>query len=112
MASDLIVPELTFGITIPIEIRDDDGKLDDLSVYTIVRMVIGEIDFSANVQNKTLGDAELALGTTGILNWSPTSMNKTPAFGKYFLEVFREAANVNKPIKKFTLECTREATKA
>ena len=40
MASDLIVPELTFGITIPIEIRDDDGKLDDLSVYTIVRMVI------------------------------------------------------------------------
>ena len=111
MVSDLISAEKAFGITIPILINDDNGDPDDLTVYTTVRFVISSIDYSTNLLNHTLAVAELALGAIGILNWSPTSANPTPVFGKYWIQVFREAGNVNKPVKKFTYETTREATK-
>jgi len=111
VVSDLITAEKAFGITIPIQINDDNGDPDDLTVYSAVRFVVSAIDYSSNILNHTVADAELSLGAIGILNWSPTSANKTPVFGKYWIQVFREAGNVNKPIKKFTYETTREATK-
>ncbi len=109
MASDITIKELIQGITIPIEIRNDDGTLDDLSIYTTVRLVISEIDYSANVLNITLTDASLALGPLGILNWTPDATDPGPAFGKYWLQVIRTSSGVDKPTVKFTLTATRRA---
>ena len=110
MASDITIRELIEGITIPIEIRNDDGTLDVLSIYTTVRLVISQIDFSSNVLNLTVAaDASLALGTLGILNWTPDATKPGPVFGKYWLQVIRTSTGVDKPTKLFTLEVIRRA---
>ncbi len=110
MASDITIAELLQGVTIPITIKKDDGTLDDLSVYTTVRLVISQIDFSAvPLLNLTLADASLALGALGVLNWTPDATDPGPAFGKYWLQVIRTAAGIDKPTVKFTLEVTRRA---
>ena len=95
MASDITVNELMEGLTIPIEIRKDDGSLDDLSLYTTVTMNISQIDYSSNVLTLTLASTSLALGTLGILNWTPDATNPAPAFGKYFLQVVRTSAGID-----------------
>lgn len=110
MASDITIRELIQGITIPIEIRDDAGDLDDLTVYSTVRLLISQIDFSANLLNLTVAaDASLALGTLGILNWTPDATKPGPVFGKYWLQVIRIGTGADRPTKLFTLEVVRRA---
>lgn len=110
MASDITIRELIQGVTVPITIKNDDGSLDDLTLYTTVRLVISQIDFSAvPLINITLTDTSLALGALGILNWTPNATTPGPAFGKYWLQVIRTSTNVDKPTKLFTLEVVRRA---
>ena len=112
MAADFEITEKAEGIALTFEIKDEDGDVDDLTAYTNVRFIISEIDFSANVQNKTQADPQIAVTALGILTWTPDAATPAPVFGKYLIQIFRESAGINKPTRKWTLDCSREATKA
>ena len=111
MASDLQLVEAQHGETISIEVDKSDGQPDDLTIYTDVRLKISTFDYSANVYNVTQIDAEIddSLFSEGIILWTPSAANPIPAFGFYWLQVFREGPG-NAPVRKFFLEVTRSVT--
>lgn len=113
MANDIQLIEGEFGSPVSFEILDENGDSDDLTVYTTVRFVISQMDYSANLRNHVQTDNEIdtSLFSSGILRYTPTSTNPVPAFGHYWIQIFRELATVNKPVRKFSLLVTREATK-
>lgn len=113
MASDLQVPALASGMTIPIgPILKDDGTLEDLTTFDEIRLLIEDFDHTASVLNKVLADPEISINSldSSILDWTPTSTNKTPAEGFYWLVIIRETTvgTLKHPARRQFLQCTKE----
>jgi len=113
MASDLQVPALASGMTIPIgPILKDNGDLEDLTTFDEIRLLIETFDHVTSTLNKVLGDAEISIDGTdsSILNWTPTNTNKTPAEGFYWLVVVRETTVglLKHPARRQFLQCIKE----
>lgn len=110
MATDVTIAENLEGKPVSFIVRNEDGSLDDLTVYSTVRFIIGKIDYSAGVLvNRTQADAEITVDAAGKLTWTPSTANPGPAFGKYLVQIIREGTGIDKPTTTFTLEALRRA---
>lgn len=89
----------------------EDGTPDDLTLYDTVRLVITDMAMtSPPVRNHVDTDDELLVDSDGDLKYVPTSTNKTPVAGKYYVQVFRITTTPipqQKPSRKFSLLVTR-----
>ncbi len=95
-------------------IKDQFGVPDDLTVYNLVRMVIRNFDYSGSpVLVRVDTDPEITVDASGNFLFEPSNSNPVPAFGFYFVQIFRETTvgDLNQPVKKFTLLTTRALDK-
>ena len=116
MPSDLQMIEAGVGpgTGFSVVIKDENGALDDLTVYDLVRMVIHNFDYSgAPVLVRVDTDAEITVDALGNFTFIPSTANPVPAFGNYWVQIFRETTvgSLNQPVKKFTLLITRAVPK-
>ena len=117
MANDLQMIEKGAGpgTGFSVVINDEIGSPDDLTVYDFVRMVIRNFDYSGaivlNIDSPT--DSEIVVDALGNFTYVPSNANPVPAFGNYWVQIFREttAGSLNQPVKKFTLLSTRALEK-
>lgn len=112
MTSDLQLTENQFGDAISIEILDTEGNPDNLTLYNDVKLVISTIDFSTNIYTLGISDPEIDTSQflEGIINWIPSAAKPVPVHGDYWLQIIREATTHNKPVRKFYMQVTRNAT--
>lgn len=112
MASDLQLVAGQYGDPIEFLLKDVNGDVEDLTIYSTVRLLISTADFTSNVYSITDGSSEIDTTNfnVGILKWTPSQSNPVPAFGFYWLTIYKEANGVNTPIRKYFLEVVRRVT--
>jgi len=112
MAADLTLIDGQYGEDVDFTIRKKDGTLDDLSLYTDVKIILSTSDFSSNVLNHSTADAEniSTKYSQGIISWRPSQANPVPAFGFYWIQILRIDGTHSKPVRKFFLEVVRSVT--
>ena len=110
MAADFTLIAQQFGDDIDFFIRNESGELDDLTVYSDVRILVSTADFSSIVRDHPSTDPENITTnySTGQITWRPSAENAVPVHGFYWISIIRQSANVKKPVRKFFLEIVRE----
>lgn len=102
MVADIQIPQGLKGDTVVITVDDELGSPDDLTQYLTVTLKVHTMDFSSELVNQ---DVSSDSNSDGTIDWDPNGALTTP--GKYIVSIFREATNVKRPTKTFTLEVER-----
>ena len=107
MSADIIIPAGLKGDTVQLIIRNEDGTLDDLTVYSSILLNVFTADFTTNpvvnLEVKTFANNQ------GEILYDPNAALSTP--GKFWITIERiSTTTIVRPASKFSLEVTQQKT--